>query len=176
MSEKLINQISCAECEKALIAGTYADDPAVMMHLKSCPACREFADFQQTLLAVPPVVEHDLPGFESIMQKVRAEKARSRRNLRLIAWPLSLAAAAAVAVAGIVFQLPTAETATAVPSASYQLDDVEILAAAWEESTVMLAWDQTTAHESRCIDSMQAARQGAENWSIEVFDPYNEDF
>jgi hypothetical protein len=52
----------------------------------------------------------------------------------------------------------------------------EILAAAWDESTVQLAWDQTSAYENSCINSMEAARQGAENWSIEVFNPYNEDY
>ena len=140
MSEKLTNKISCAACESAIIAGNIADDPAIQEHLQSCPACREFALFQQTLLAVPPVVKNDLPEFEVIMQKVHAEKARSRRNLRLITWPLSLAAAAALAVGGIVFQLPTAEKNISAPVENYLWEDSEILAAAWDESTVQLAW------------------------------------
>lgn len=176
MSEKLTNKISCAACESAIIAGNIADEPAIQEHLQSCPACREFALFQQTLLAVPPVVKNDLPEFEVIMQKVHAEKARSRRNLRLITWPLSLAAAAALAVGGIVFQLPTAEKNISAPVENYFWDDSEILAAAWDESTVQLAWDQTSAYENRSISSMEAARQGSEKWSIEVFNPYNEDY
>lgn len=176
MSEKLTNKINCAACESAIIAGNIADDPAIQEHLQSCPACREFALFQQTLLAVPPVVKNDLPEFDVIMQKVHAEKVRSRRNLRLITWPLSLAAAGALAVAGIVFQLPTAEKDVIISGENYLGDDAEILAAAWDESTVQLAWDQTSAYENSCINSMEAARQGAENWSIEVFNPYNEDY
>ena len=45
---------SCSDCEMAIIAGTAAGDPAAVEHLQNCSACREFAEFQKSVLAAEP--------------------------------------------------------------------------------------------------------------------------
>ena len=172
MQEKTINHADCEVCEMAIIAGTAKLDEAVQQHLQSCPACQEFARWQDSLLALPPE-EHETPSFASIIQENHRRK-REQRKLRLIALPLSIAAAAALAVGGIIFQLPP-HTVPGNENDYQLLNDPTLFAAALEESSVLLAWDQATLHEQQCIDSMRAAQDGSKAWSIELFNPYSEE-
>lgn len=176
MSEKLKNRAICEQCEAAVIAGTVQNDPVLAEHLRNCPVCREFADFQQTLLDMEPAVEKDLPEFAALMQKVHQQKIRSRRNMHFIVWPLSMAAAAAVIIGGFALQLPPEQTVKKSVGEYKLFEDPAALAAALEESTVLLAWDNASIGEKNCKNSMREARQGAENWSIEVFNPYSEEY
>lgn len=176
MSKKLKNRAICEQCRAAVIAGTVQDDAVLAEHLQSCPACREFADFQQTLLDMEPVVERELPDFAVLIEKVHQQKIRSRRNMHFIVWPLSIAAAAALMIGGFALQLPTEQPVKKSVSEYKILEDSAVLAAALTESTVLLAWDNASIGEKNCKNSMREARQGAENWSIEVFNPYSEEY
>ena len=57
---------SCSDCEIAIIAGTAAGDPAAVEHLQNCSACREFAEFQKSVLAAEPVINNDIPKFSAV--------------------------------------------------------------------------------------------------------------
>ena len=177
MSEKIKNQATCEACQLAIASGGNIDDPLLAQHLQDCPECREFAEFQKMILSTPLEVERELPEFSDLMQQMHQQKNRSRRFLRTVTWPLSIAAAAAVVVGGVFWQIP--REPVMMPGAELEelpWNDSALFAAALEESSVMLAWDQATYNENICQNSLQAARKGAENWSIEVFNPYNEDY
>ena len=166
-------QISCAACEEIIIAGSVQADPAAQEHLQQCKACREFADFQQTLLQAEPLIHNPIPTWESI----KAEHARRRRQrsriLRFIALPAAAAAAAMVAIGGFYMQFAGNENPEIIPAAEYGfMADVDTLAAALEESSVALAWDNSRIGE-KALNSVQAARSGGSQWQIELFDPYN---
>lgn len=177
MSEKIKDQATCEACQLAIASGGNIDDPLLAQHLQDCPECRAFAEFQKMVLSTPLEVERELPEFSDLMQQMHQQKNRSRRFLRMITWPLSMAAAAAVVIGGVVWQIP--QEPTVMPGAELEelpWNDSALFAAALEESSVMLAWDQATYNENNSLNSMQAARKGAESWSIEVFNPYSEDY
>lgn len=177
MSEKIKDQTICEACQLAVAAGGNIDDPLLAQHLQDCPECQQFAEFQKLVMATPLSVERELPEFSDLIQQMHQQKKRSRRFLRMMVWPLSMAAAAAVVIGGIALQLPQTQLPEYGTEPEYPLwEDSALFAAALDESSVMLAWDQTTYNENICHNSMQAARLGAELWSIEVFNPYNEDF
>jgi len=173
MEEKIISSITCELCENAIVSGNDLNDPAMQEHLRTCQACREFAQFQQTMLNLP-MPELPTPSFESVLQEMHRRKQQQRRRLHFIAYPLSLAAAAALVIGGIVFQLPGNPEHNS--AADYQIfNDSAAFAVALEESSILMAWDQTTHSEQQCIDSMRDAQLGNQAWSIEVFNPYNEE-
>ena len=96
MSEKIKDQTICEACQLAVAAGGNIDDPLLAQHLQDCPECQQFAEFQKLVMATPLPVERELPEFSNLRQQVHQQKKRSRRFLRMMVWPLSMAAAAAV--------------------------------------------------------------------------------
>lgn len=168
---------SCHDCEIAVIAGTAQSDPQIQRHLQECPSCREFAGFQQEILTLEPAVKHPLPEFDQI--RTAAGNARQKRQKHLRIWlaPLGAAAVAAIFIGGMILNLPSGGNIPAGETgpANYYLDDV-IMTALLEESSIKMTWDQTSSGESRCIDSMQAARQGSDQWSIELSNLYSEEW
>lgn len=193
-SEKI--KISCTICEEAVVAGTANSDPSIRAHLAGCPSCREFADFQKDLLALEPVIKGNIPEFAEIKRISYKRKDRTRKMLRLVVIPMSIAAAVALCIGTVLFdvqlttvsyepsQQPNSQhytAAAASPAAPDEIEPVNIwpveddmFAAALEENSVTLTWDQPFTGVQICKNSMQDARNG-EQWSIEVFNPYSED-
>lgn len=165
---------SCSDCEMAIIAGTAALDPAAMKHLENCSACREFAEFQKTVLAAEPVINSNIPGFAQICS-MRKRQQRMRFNcLKFIVVPTVAAAALILTVAGVFFHWQSTPEVP-VPATEYAIfADAANFAAMLEESSVTLAWDQATPREVAARDLVQDIRESAE-WNIEIFNPYNED-
>ena len=165
---------SCSDCEMAIIAGTAAADPAAMEHLENCSACREFAEFQKTVLAAEPVINGDIPGFAQICS-MRKRQQRMRFNcLKFIVLPTAAAAALLLTAAGAFFHLQSTPE-TPASAAEYAIfADAASFAAMLEESSVTLAWDQAAPREVAACDLVQDLRESAE-WNIEMFNPYNED-
>jgi hypothetical protein len=194
--EKISTNIamSCEDCQLAIIAGTDGLDPQVQEHLKNCPDCREFASFQQEILAAEPVVNGKIPEFSAIRNAAAQRKASHSRFIRLVAVPFAMAAALTLVLGGVFFHNQLEESGKlvyrskkpmekhrAVQTASrslndyyMMLDDSSSFAEMLEESTVTMAWDQTSVREVQCLNSMQAARSG-DVWNIEMFNPYSEE-
>ena len=194
----------CDECQAAIIAGTVQNDPVLSSHLKNCEECQSFAAFYSEMLAVEPAVDKvDFPEFSELKALADQRKESSSRFLRLFVVPVSAAAALVLAIGGVFFQMHLTKTPakpmvvaprTAVPvgekavkeSADLAGEDVlpeelsnifadsEAFAAALEEHTVTLAWDQTSSREMQWRNSMSAAGSN-DNWSIDYFNPYNEE-
>ena len=163
--------VACEDCQYAIIAGTAEKDVCIAEHLAQCPDCRSFADFQQSLLAADPVIHNQIPDFAGIRKEAGRRQRVRRTNLRFVLLPLSAAAAAMIAVGGIFFHTRVEPISTN----EYLLADVEVLNAALEASSVMLTWD-TALNLDQCRSSMRAARDGNDNWNIEIFNPYSEDW
>ena len=186
--------VSCEDCQLAIIAGTAGDDPQVQEHLKNCPDCREFEVFQQEMLAAEPVITGEIPEFATIKNAARQRKESHKRFIRLVTVPFSMAAAMTLVLGGVFFHNQLEESGKtvyrnkkqndkpgAVQTASrslndyyMMLDDSESFAEMLYESTVTMAWDQTSAREAQCLNSLQAARSG-DVWNIEMFNPYSEE-
>ena len=170
MKNKTFNGNACADCEIAIVAGTLNEHPEALKHLQECSACREFADFQKQLMSLAPAVPENTPSWNSIRRE-HATRQKNRRNILRFTIPTAVAAAAVLAVGGFYMQMST-EPQTPSYSGYMLSADADIFAAAWEESSVTLAWDQLSSRESACIDSLAAANSGR-HWSIEMFTPYN---
>ena len=165
---------SCSDCEMAIIAGTAAGDPAAVEHLQNCSACREFAEFQKSVLAAEPAINNDIPGFARICS-MRKHQQRMRFNcLKFIVLPTAAAAALLLTAAGVFFHWQT-DREVPVLTAEYTIfDDAASFAAMLEESSVTLAWDQAAPRENAARNLMQDIRKSAD-WNIEMFNIYNED-
>ena len=195
----------CDECQAAIIAGTVQNDPVLSSHLKNCEECQSFAAFYSEMLAVEPAVDKvDFPEFSELKALADQRKESSSRFLRLFVVPVSAAAALVLAIGGVFFQMHLTKTPakptvvalrTAVPVGEKDVKesadiatgedalpdylsnifaDSEAFAAALEEHTVTLAWDQTSNREMQWRNSMSAASSN-DNWSIDYFNPYNEE-
>ncbi|MBO5722590.1 MAG: hypothetical protein J6S19_05705 [Lentisphaeria bacterium] len=170
MENKTFTGNACADCESVIVAGTLNEHPAALKHLQECSACRAFADFQKQLMSLAPAVPGDTPSWNSIRQE-HARRRKNRRNILRFTIPAAVAAAAVLAVGGFYMQMDM-EPQQPVYSGYMLAADADIFAAAWEENSVTLAWDQLSSKESACIDSLAAANNGSQ-WSIEMFTPYN---
>ncbi|MBE6367444.1 MAG: hypothetical protein E7052_05975 [Lentisphaerae bacterium] len=170
---------SCRECEMAIVAGSVQENPAVQVHLDACPACREFADFQQLMLKSLPADDCVLPEFSEICSAVKNRHQQQRKRLKFWLYPLSAAAAAAIFAGGIYLNLPSSPINSYknnYAAAELQWFDESTLNTLLEENSVKMTWDQTSSKENQCIDSMRAARSGSDQWSIELSNFYSEDW
>ena len=189
--------MTCQDVENAIIAGTAESDLHVQEHLQKCPACCEFAQFQKDLLATEAVITGNIPEFSAIKAEARRRKHEQRRFLKFAVLPLCAAAAFTLVLAGVFFHQhlegtmirlrnhpqPSDNTFAVAQDQTvrsweefYQLlDDNSSFAAALEENTVTLAWDQHSNREAQLRKSMRDARSG-DHWSIEFFNPYSEDW
>lgn len=171
------NLYSCSDCEYAIIAGTVERDPQAQAHLQTCAACREFAGFQQALLAAEVPLEVKLPEFSEIRAAAYKQKQQQRRALKLFYIPLGAAAAAAVWAGGVFLNLPGSSS----KSNTMLVDNVYLSEAVdWDafmdESSIKMTWDHAGSWEDKCKDSLQAARSGSDQWSIELANFYNEEY
>lgn len=173
MSEIKKEQILCSDCEAAIIAGTAGSDPAVQKHLQQCAACREFAEFQSLVLSAELPSAEQAPEYTQIKSALRQHNRLRHNFLRFIVIPTAAAAAAVLAVTGVFWHMGMEKT-PATPVEYTILADSQTFAAALEESTITLAWDQVSNHAAACSASLDAIRQSGD-WSIEVFNPISED-
>ena len=173
MKEIKKEQISCHDCEMAIIAGTAEGNAAAQQHLQHCAACREFAVFQASVLAAADVGKFDPPGFSQISSAMRQQKRLRRNYLRFMVVPMAAAAAAVLAVGGVFLHLRVEKSPVELIEYSLMADS-QAFAAALQESTISLAWDQVSSSAAACSASVNDARQSGD-WSIELFNPYNED-
>lgn len=163
----------CERCEMAIIDGSVMMSAELAEHLQKCPACREFAEFQRSLLKLEPAVPEPTVSFASIRRQARRQELLQRRRLKMLAWPLSIAAAGVLAVTGFVMGLRTSAApeeyaVPAVAAVNWSLSDSD-LETVLSGETIQLAWD-TAPGAKRCFNSMSAARDGVDDWSIETFD------
>ena len=165
---------SCSDCEMAIIAGTAAADPAAKEHLANCSACREFAEFQQTVLAAEPVINSNIPGFAQVCSMRKRQQQMRFNCLKFIVMPTAAAAALLLTATGAFFHFQSTPEVPASAAEYAMFADEANFAAMLEESSVTLAWDQTTPRETAARDLVQDLRESAE-WNIEVFNPYSED-
>ena len=168
--------VSCSDCQLALSSGHSKENSAVEEHLQNCAECQEFARFCQDVLNCDLSVNKPIPAWTTIRREAEKRRSAGRRVLRIWLGVGSLAAAAAVAVTGFVLPMQlehTPETPDIQPAYTLAVD-AESLVNAWNDSSMLLAWDQAE-NEVACRSSMQDARMGAEQWSIELFNPYNEE-
>lgn len=165
---------SCEDCEMAIIAGAVDDSPEAVEHLANCPACREFAKFQETLLTAEPVISGNIPSFARICSARRKQRQMRYNCLKFIVLPTAAAAALLLTAGGFFFHWQNTQTKP-FNGAEYTIfADEASFAALLEESSVTLAWDQITPRESAARSLVQDVRRSA-NWNIEMFNPYNED-
>lgn len=173
--EKVKNKIfSCEDCEMAIIAGSHETDPAAAEHLKNCSNCREFAEFQATVLQTEPVISGDIPGFAQVRSAQRCQKRLRFRYLKFIVLPTAAAAALCISAAGLFWQMQNSREQT-VDDIGYTIfADTDAFVALLEESSVTLAWDQPTQRSTQAGNLMRDLRESS-NWNIELFNPYNEE-
>ncbi len=174
MKEEKFLKVTCDDCEKAIIAGTFQSDPALMNHLQECESCRSFAEFQTALLGAEPVIEREIPTLSAIKSRMELQKKFRARYLKFAVIPTAAAAAAALTLGGIFMQMEFERSTQLLPDYTVALDS-ESLNNAMNDYTMVLAWDQPSSRENNYIRSFEAAAQAGNNWSIEVFNPYNED-
>lgn len=173
MSEIKKEQILCSDCEAAIIAGIAGSDPAVQKHLQQCAACREFAEFQAMVLSAELPSAKQAPEYAQIKGALRQHNRLRQNYLRFIVMPTAAAAAAVLAVTGVFWHMGTEKTPPALVEYTIFADS-QAFAAALDESTITLAWDQVSSRAAECSASIDAVRQTGD-WSIEVFNPINED-
>ena len=175
MKEEKFLKVTCDDCEKAIIAGTLQSDPTLMRHLQECESCRSFAEFQIALLSAEPVIEREIPTLSAIKSRLELQKKLRARYLRFAVIPTAAAAAAALAIGGAFMQMELEHSNTQLlPDYTVTLDS-ESLNNAMNDYSMVLAWDQPSSGENNYVQSFEAAAQAGNNWSIEVFNPYNED-
>ena len=173
--EKMKNNVfSCEDCEMAIIAGTAASDPAAVEHLESCSACREFAEFQKTVLQTEPVITNAIPSFSQITSARRQQQKMRFNALKFIAFPTAVAAAVCLSVGGMFWHMQSDQPENGTYPDYAIFADESTFAALLDENAVTLAWDQATPREAATRDLVQDLRNNAD-WNIEIFNPYNED-
>lgn len=175
MEEAVKNNISCNECEVAIVEGSYQQDQAVLEHIANCSACRDFMRFQQDVLSAEYPRPMRIPELAAIRKEAQRRKTLQRNWLRFAVMPGAAAAAAALALAGFYWQMqPSAMPENGQWQAAYQVLDDDLLTNAWETSEMTLAWDQSSSFENECRKSVRAAAD-LPDWSIEIFNPYIEE-
>lgn len=166
---------SCEDCEMAIIAGTVESDPAAKEHLATCSACREFAEFQASVLNSEPVISGNIPDFARICSARKRQQQIRANCLKFVVLPtVAAAAAVCLAVGGVFFHMQ-GETAVGQGNLEYTIfADASAFEAVLEESSVTLAWDQVSSRETTTRKLVRDLREAAD-WNIEMFNPYNED-
>ena len=171
------NLYSCSDSEYAIIAGTAESDPQARAHLQTCAACREFAGFQQMLLAAEVPTAARLPEFAEIRSAAIQQRKQRRRVLKFSYISLGAAAAAAVCIGGVFFNLPEVGSgANQLLGNRVYLSEPVDWDAFLEDSSIKMTWDHAGSWEDKCKDSLQAARRGSDQWSIELANFYSEEY
>jgi hypothetical protein len=175
MKEFVNSEISCTECESAIVAGSYNEDPGCVEHIKHCRNCSDFLRFQQDLLQTEPVLRRKSPELAVIRQEALRRKKHHRNLLHFTVIPAAAAAMAAVAAGGFYWQMePLAELELSPVQATYRVFDDDLFKTTLETSSVTLAWDQSSSSEDEYRKSVRAAAEMPE-WNIEIFNPYIEE-
>ena len=165
---------SCEDCEMAIIAGTVESNPAAEEHLANCSACRSFAEFQKSVLQAEPVLPENIPDFAQICSGYRRQKKIRFNCLKFIVLPTAAAAALLLTAGGVFFHWQSNSYQQMADTEYAFFADEAAFAALLDESSVTLAWDQTTPGEVAAGNLVQDIRNGSD-WNIEIFNPYNED-
>ena len=156
----------CERCQMAASAGTLRDHPDLTAHLRECAECRKFAEFTARIMACAPVIPERIPTLADIRGAIHR-----RRLMVRVAWPLSLAAAAALMVGAVLAwpgrPLPVDERA-------YIGGLVESVQLENSDYQLSMTWDSVSDGETALKNSLAAAR-GAGDWNIEAFNPVAEE-